>query len=87
MSPDRRQAIIWTNACLLSIGPLELQWNLNQNAIIFTGENEFEIVHVVYKTEPIYTGLGRGRLSWFLTLKRVQVIQNLPGMMTCNDSN
>ena len=43
--PVRRQAIIWTNAGLLLVGPLgkKTQWNLNQNKI-FIQENAFENV-------------------------------------------
>ena len=44
LSPDRRQAIIWTNAGLLLIGPVgkKLQWNLKRNSNIFIEENAFE---------------------------------------------
>ena len=46
LSPDRRQAIIWTNAGLLFIGPLG-----NRNSNIFIQENAFE--SVVCKTAAI----------------------------------
>ena len=40
LSPGRRQAIIWTNDDLLSIGPLgNLQWNWSQNKQLFIHEN------------------------------------------------
>ena len=37
LSPIRRQAITWTNAEMLLIGPYKnnLQWNFNQNSYIF----------------------------------------------------
>ena len=46
LSPGRRQAIIWTNAGILLIGPLgnKLQWNLNRNSNIFIQENACENV-------------------------------------------
>ena len=36
LSPNRYQAITWTNADLLLIGPFwnKLQWNFNQNTTI-----------------------------------------------------
>ena len=44
MSPIRRQAIIWTNAGLLSIGTVmnKFQWNFNQNTKLFIDENAHE---------------------------------------------
>ena len=44
LAPGRRQVIIWTNARILLIGPLEtnFQWNLNKNSNIFIQENAFE---------------------------------------------
>ena len=41
LSPDRRQAIIWTNAEILSIWTNlnKLQWNLKWNSYIFIQEN------------------------------------------------
>ena len=44
LSPGRRQAIIWTNDGILSIGPLrnKPQWNINQNSYISIQENAFE---------------------------------------------
>ena len=46
MSPDRRQAIIWPTAGLLSIGPLAniFQWKFNKNTTIFIEENARENV-------------------------------------------
>ena len=46
LSPDRRQAIIWTNARVSVNGTLrnKLQWNLNWNSNIFIQENVFESV-------------------------------------------
>ena len=42
----RRQAIIWTNVYILSIGALgkKLQLDLNQNTTIFVHENAFVIL-------------------------------------------
>ena len=48
LSPGRRQAIIWTNAGLLSIGTF---WKFNQNSYIFIHENAFE--SVVWKMSTI----------------------------------
>ena len=44
LSPGRRQAIIWTNAGILLIGPLgkNIQWNFHRNSNIFIHENAFE---------------------------------------------
>ena len=45
LSPGRSQAIIWTNAGILLIGPLvrnKLQWNFNRNSNIFIQENARE---------------------------------------------
>ena len=49
LSPIRHQAIIWTIAGILLIGPLgiKIQWNLNRNWYIFIQENWFE--NVVWK--------------------------------------
>ena len=44
LSPDRRQAIIWTNAGILLIRIVGLQWNLKQNSCIFIKKNAFENV-------------------------------------------
>ena len=46
LSPDRRQAIIWTHDGISLIWNLwnKLQWNLNRNANIFIQENAFESV-------------------------------------------
>ena len=44
LSPGRRQAIIWTNAEILLIVPLEKNFseNFKQNSNIFIHENAFE---------------------------------------------
>ena len=42
LSPIRRQAIIQTNAVLLSIGRIRLRWNFNQNTKLFIQENTTE---------------------------------------------
>ena len=45
LSPDRRQAITWTNADLFIVSwtPGNIfQWNLNRNSIIFIQENAVE---------------------------------------------
>ena len=46
LSPGRRQAIIWTNAELLFIGPLGTKFSeiLIENSYIFIQENTFENV-------------------------------------------
>ena len=45
LSPDRRQAIIWTNAGIVNWTLRnKLQWNLNGNSNIFIHENAFESV-------------------------------------------
>ena len=45
LSPGWRQAIIWTNAGILFIGPFGTnQWNFNRNSNIFIQENAFESV-------------------------------------------
>ena len=45
LSPDRRQAIIWTNAGKLLIWTLGTnQWNLKRNSYIFIQENALENV-------------------------------------------
>ena len=52
LSPHRRQAIIWTNAGILLIWPLEkIMWNFNPNSYIFIQENAFE--NVVWKMAAI----------------------------------
>ena len=50
LSPDRRQAIIWTNWCwnIVNLNHRnQLQWNIKQNSYIFIQENTFE--NVVYE--------------------------------------
>ena len=45
LSPGRREAIIWTNAEILLIGPLGTNlWNFNPNSYIFFQGNAFETV-------------------------------------------
>ena len=46
LSPGRRQAIIWTNAGILLIGPLytNIRWNFNRNWNILDEKNTFENV-------------------------------------------
>ena len=45
LSPDRRQAIIWSNAGILLIRTRsKLQWNIKRNSYIFIQENSFENV-------------------------------------------
>ena len=58
LSSGRHQAIIWTNAGILSIGPPrnKLQWNLNLNSYIFIKENSFW--NVVWKWRPFCLGLN-----------------------------
>ena len=43
LSPERRQAIIWTNAVNWTLGN-KLQWNYSRNSNIFIEENTFENV-------------------------------------------
>ena len=54
LSPDRRQAIIWTNDRISLIGPSGTKRNFNQNLYIFIQENAVE--NVVWKMAAI--------LSW-----------------------
>ena len=51
LSPGRHQAIIWTNAGILLIGPFILHWNDNQDSYIFIQENAFE--NIVWKMAAI----------------------------------
>ena len=60
LSPDRRQAIVWTNAGILLIGPLHgsrLQWNLNRNLYRFIQENA-ALENIVWKWRPFCLGLN-----------------------------
>ena len=68
LSPGRRQAIFWTNAEILSIGPLGTNFseNFNRNSNIFIPENTFE--SVVCETAAI--------------LSRPQCV-NIPGQLLC----
>ena len=59
LSPDRRQAIIWTNAGILSIRPLA-QWNINRNSYIFIQEMHLKMS--CGKWRPFC--LGRNVLKW-----------------------
>ena len=43
LSPDRHQAIIWTNAGILLIWP-KFQWNMYRHSFILIDENTFEKV-------------------------------------------
>ena len=65
LSPAQRQAIIWTNAGLLSIGPLgtKIQWNFCKNIKCFLHENAFEII--VCDMAGILSRRRRGRLHPF----------------------
>ena len=58
LSPIRRQAVIWTNAGLLSIWTIKnkLQWNFDQNTKLFIHENASE--NIVCEKGAI---LSRGR--------------------------
>ena len=73
LSPGRRQAIIWTNVGMLSIGPLGI--NFSEILIgIFIEENAFEIV--VWKMAAI---LSRPQCvnnwySWWLTLHCIHYV-------------
>ena len=60
LAPVRRQAIIWTNAGILSIGPLgkKLQWAFNQSTELFIYENAFE--NVAWEMAAILYGGGGG---------------------------
>ena len=53
LSPDRRQAIIWTNARLLSIGPLQTYFN----------ENLIKIHQFSLKKMPVKTSSAKWRPS------------------------
>ena len=63
LSPDRRQAITWTNAGILLIGPLRTNFSdvFIKNLIIFIQENAFE--NVVCETAAILS-----RLQWVNTI-------------------
>ena len=73
LSPDWRQAIIWTNAGILLIEPVgtnKLLWNLSRNSHIFIQENVFE--NVVWKIAAI--------------LSRPQFVNSLaPGRYSCSN--
>ena len=58
LSPDRRQAIIWTNDKNMVDFNLrnKLQWNLKRNSCIFIQENAFE--NVVCEMASIFLGLN-----------------------------
>ena len=58
--PDRRQAIIWTNAGILLIRTLgtKFQWNRKRNWYIFIQENALE--NVVWKMAAILSILSPG---------------------------
>ena len=58
LSPDRRQAIIWTNAGILLIGPLGTNFSeiLIENYNIFFQENAFEVSSA--KWRPFCLGLN-----------------------------
>ena len=64
LSPGWRQAIIWTNAGILLIGPLGT--NLHRNSYIFIQENVFQIV--VWKMAAILSWPQCVKfLSWYLS--------------------
>ena len=55
LSPDHCQAILWTNAGIMLIGPWrKFQWNFDQNTTIFIQENMFE--NGVWKMGDIVSG-------------------------------
>ena len=54
MSPDRRQAIIWTNDGILLTGPLRTNFNHNTTIVI----QEHALEHVVCKRRPFCPGLN-----------------------------
>ena len=65
LSPGRRQAIIWTNAGILLIGPLGINFSdaNNRNHYIFIHENAFE--NVVCEMAAILSGGNElTHLSW-----------------------
>ena len=65
MSPFRSQAIMWTNAGLLSIGPMRTYFSeiWTKSAIIFIEANAFE--NVVRKMSSILSQPARpGRSEW-----------------------
>ena len=57
LSPGRRQAIIWTNAGVLIIGPFgrKFQWNIYRNSYMFWQYDVFE--NVVWKMAAILSRL------------------------------
>ena len=58
LSPDRRQAIIWTNAEMLLIGTFvhKLQCNCNRNQYILSQDNAFEYLSANWR--PFFLGLN-----------------------------
>ena len=61
LSPGRRQAIIWTNAGIWTLGN-KFQWNFNRNSNIFIEENTFE--NVVCETLFISSRPQCDNLTW-----------------------
>ena len=68
--PGRPQAIIWTNAAILFIGPLgtKLQWNFNSNSYIFIQENPFKMSHG--KWLPFCLGLSVLSFTCWIYLRK-----------------
>ena len=74
LSPNRRHAIIWTNAGILFYWTLrnKLQWNLLRNSCIFIRENAFE--NVIWKIAAILSRPQCVKLSWQGQLQLLSVI-------------
>ena len=81
LSPDRHQAITWTDAVILSIGPCpgnRFHWNFNQNTTIFIEENGPE--YVVWKMTAVLSQPNVLVNSYDYGWK----CQSLPILLMCN---
>ena len=74
LSPDRRQAIFWTNAENCSLDPWEqFQWKFIHNSCIFIQEHAFE--NVVWKMAAILSRfVGRASLIYHVALRYISRI-------------
>ena len=68
LSPDRCQAIIWTNAGILLIWTLgnKLQWNINRILYIFIRENVFENVVLVMVAILSRSQCVKEHVAWYI---------------------
>ena len=74
LSPDRRQAIIWTNAGLLSIGPLRTYFSENLIKILQFWLKKMHVKMSSAKWRPSCLGLNvlKGLCAWILHPGKVQ---------------